>query len=170
MGPPNLALWAPNLNYRSVPRNYVSFRRVISVEKPSWTPFPIWACPADTDVLKRSRCLTTKPDVVKTSGKRRLICNILKTFYLRCLEDVQFTTSWRRLIYDVLRTSDLRRLEDVQFTTSWRRLIYDVLRTSDLRRLEDVWFTSSWGRPDYDVFKTSDLQRFITMRVTMNFL
>ena len=46
-GLPNLALWAPNLNYRSVPRNYVSFRRVISIEKPSWTPFPIWAWVCD---------------------------------------------------------------------------------------------------------------------------
>ena len=33
--------WAPQIwQYRSVPRNYVSFRRVISIEKPSWTPFP----------------------------------------------------------------------------------------------------------------------------------
>ena len=47
MGPPNLALWAPNLNHRSVPRGYVSFRRVISIEKPIWTPFPIWACVCD---------------------------------------------------------------------------------------------------------------------------
>ena len=46
-GPPNLTLWAPNLNYWSVPRNYVSFQRVISIEKPSWTPFPIWAWVCD---------------------------------------------------------------------------------------------------------------------------
>ena len=45
------------------------------------------------DVLKRSRRLTTKPDVVKTSGKRRLIYDILKMSYLRRLQDVQFTTS-----------------------------------------------------------------------------
>ena len=41
--PPNWALWEPNLNYRSVPQNHVSFRRVISIDKSSWTPFPIWA-------------------------------------------------------------------------------------------------------------------------------
>ena len=45
------------------------------------------------DVLKRSRRLATKQDVVTTSGKS---CRI----------------------YDVLKTSDLRRLEDVQFRTS----------------------------------------------------
>ena len=47
VGPPNLALWALNLNYQSVPRNYVSFQKVISMEKPSWTPFLIWACVCD---------------------------------------------------------------------------------------------------------------------------
>ena len=31
------------------------------------------------DVLKRSRGLMTKPDVVKTSGRRRLIYDVLKT-------------------------------------------------------------------------------------------
>ena len=45
------------------------------------------------DVLKRSRRLTTKQDVVTTSGKRRLIYDILKTSDLRRLEDVKFTTS-----------------------------------------------------------------------------
>ena len=45
------------------------------------------------DVLKRSRRLTTKQDVVTTSGKRRLIYDVLKTSDLRRLEDVQFTTS-----------------------------------------------------------------------------
>ena len=65
------------------------------------------------DVLKRSRGVATKQDVVTTSEKRRRI-------------------------YDVLKTSDLRRLKDVQLRTSWGRQIYDVLRTSDLRRLEDV--------------------------------
>ena len=79
--------------------------------------------------LKSSRGLTTRSDVVKTSGKRRLFYDVLKTSYLRRLEDVQFTTPWRRLIYDVFRTS-----------------IYDVLKTSDLRRLEDVQFTTSWKR------------------------
>ena len=71
------------------------------------------------DVLKRSRRLMTKQDVVTTSEKRRFI-------------------------YNVLKTSDLCRLEDVQFTTSWGRLIYDVFRMSGLRRPEDVWFTSFW--------------------------
>ena len=70
------------------------------------------------DVLKRSRCITTKQDVVMTSGKR---CQI----------------------YDVLKTSDLRRLENNHFMTSWRRLIYDVFPMSDLRRPEDVWFMLS---------------------------
>ena len=82
------------------------------------------------DVLKRSRHLTTKPDVVKTSTKRRQIYDVLKTSYLHRLEDVQFTTSWRRLIYDVLRTSDLRCLEDVRFATPWRHPIYNVFKTS----------------------------------------
>ena len=45
------------------------------------------------EVLKRSRRLTTKPDVVKTSGKRRLIYDVLKTSYLRRLKDVQFMMS-----------------------------------------------------------------------------
>ena len=49
------------------------------------------------DFLKRSRRLTTKQDVVMTSGKR---CRI----------------------YDVLKTSDLWRLADVWYLTSWRRL------------------------------------------------
>ena len=70
------------------------------------------------DVLKRSRCITTKQDVVMTSGKR---CQI----------------------YDVLKTSDLRRLENNHFTMSWRRLIYDVFPMSGLRRPEDVWFMLS---------------------------
>ena len=45
------------------------------------------------DVLKRPRHLTSKRDIVKTSAKRRLINDVLKMFYLRCLEDVQFTMS-----------------------------------------------------------------------------
>ena len=45
------------------------------------------------DVLKRSRRLTTKQDVVTTSGKRRRIYEVLKTSDLRRLEDVQFTIS-----------------------------------------------------------------------------
>ena len=44
--PPNLAPWTPDLNYRLVPRNYLSFRRVISIEKLSWATFPVsaWVC------------------------------------------------------------------------------------------------------------------------------
>ena len=94
------------------------------------------------DILKRSRRLTAKPDVVKTSGKRRLIYNFLKTSYLRRLKDVQFTTSRRHLIYDVLRTSDLQRLEDVSFTLSWGRPIYNVFKTSVKRRRIDVYTKS----------------------------
>ena len=45
------------------------------------------------DVLKRSRRLATKQDVVTTSGKRRRIYDVLKTSDLRHLEDVQFRTS-----------------------------------------------------------------------------
>ena len=45
------------------------------------------------DVLKRSRRLATKQDVVTTSGKRRRIYDVLKTSDLRRLEDVQFRTS-----------------------------------------------------------------------------
>ena len=33
----------------------------------------------------------TKPDVVKTSQKRRLFYDVLKTSYLHHLEDIQFT-------------------------------------------------------------------------------
>ena len=117
--------------------------------------------PADTDVLKRSQRLTTKPDVGRTSEKRRLIYDVLKTSYLRCLKDVQFTTSWTRFIYVVLKTSNLRRLEDVDlrcledvwFKTSWGSLIYDVLKTSDLRHLGSVWFATSWRRLIYIVLK-----------------
>ena len=98
------------------------------------------------DVLKMSRRLTTKQDVVTTSGKRRSIYDVLKTCDLRHLDDVQFRTSWRCLIYDILRTSDLRCLEDVRFTLSWRRPIHDVLKTSDLWLLVDVWFTTTWRR------------------------
>ena len=97
-------------------------------------------------VLKRSQRLMTKPDVVKTSGKRCLIYDVLKTSYLRHLEDIQFTTSWRRLIYDVFKMSNLGRLEDVWFTISWRHLIYDVLKTSNLRGLENVKFMTSSRR------------------------
>ena len=50
--------------------------------------------PADIDVFKMSSGrLTTKPDVVRTSGKRRLIYDVLKTSYLRRPKDVQLTTS-----------------------------------------------------------------------------
>ena len=119
------------------------------------------------DVLKRSWRLTTKPDVFKTSGKKRLIYNVFKTSYLRRLktsnlqrlEGVRFTTSWGRLIFDVLKTSDLRHLEDVQFTTSSRHLLYVVLRTSDLRCLEDLLFLSFWRRSINVVLKTSNLRR-----------
>ena len=58
--PPNLALWAPNFNYRSVPRNYVSFRRVISIEKPSWTPFSIWAWVCDQLVIRKELKIKSK--------------------------------------------------------------------------------------------------------------
>ena len=44
-------------------------------------------------VLKRSRRLATKQDIVTTSGKRRRIYDVLKTSDLRHLEDVQFRTS-----------------------------------------------------------------------------
>ena len=70
------------------------------------------------DVLKRSRRLTTKPDVVKTSGRGRFVYDVLKTSDLRLLEDIWFAVSWGRLFYDILKTSDLRRPEDVYRTTS----------------------------------------------------
>ena len=119
------------------------------------------------DVLKRSRRLTTKPYVLTTSGRRRLIYDVLKTPDLCRLKDVRFTTSWRSLICDVLKTSDsrrlrdvrLRRLDDVLFTMSWRRLIYDVLKTSNLLHLEDLGFTSCWRGLIYDVLRTSVLRR-----------
>ena len=86
------------------------------------------------DVLKGSRRLRTKQDVVTASGKGRRIYDVLKTSDLRHLADVQFATSWKRLIYDVFKTSDLRLLEDVRFTSSWKRPICDVLKTSVKRR------------------------------------
>ena len=101
------------------------------------------------DVLKRSRRLTTKQDVVTTSWR----------------EDTTFTTSWRFTIswrrpnYVVLKTSHLHCLEDIQFRTSWRRLIYDVLWTSNISHLKDARFTSSWKCPIYDVLKTSVKRR-----------
>ena len=78
------------------------------------------------DVLKRSQRLTTKPDVVRSSGKRRLIYDVLKTSDLRHLKGIYFMASSRRLIYVILGTFDLRCLEDVF-----------------LRCLEDVQFTTS---------------------------
>ena len=75
------------------------------------------------DIFKRSWRPTTKQDIVTTSRKRHRIYDVLKTSYLRCLEDVEFTTSWRRLIYVVLKTSNLGRLENIWFTTSSGRLI-----------------------------------------------
>ena len=116
------------------------------------------------DVWRRSWLLTTKPDIFKTSGRRRRIYDVLKTSNLHRLEDVRFITSWRSLFYNVLKTSQLRRLEDVGFTSSWRCLIYNVLETSVLRRLEDVSsttssrFTTFWRRLIYDILKMSDLQ------------
>ena len=90
------------------------------------------------DVLKRSRRLTTKQDVVSTSGN-----------------DVQFRTSWRRLIYVTLKTSNLQRLENVWFRTSWKRPIYVVLKTSYLRRLEDVCKMTSVYQRRSSVYITS---------------
>ena len=120
--------------------------------------------PADVEVFKTSSGrLTTKPDVVTTSYRKRLIYDVLKTSDLRHLEDVRFTTPWRRLIYVVLKTSDLRHLEDVWFTF-WRRPIYDVLKTSDSRLLEDVRFTMSWRCLINDVLKTSVKQRLLLQR------
>ena len=55
--------------------------------------------PADADVLKSSRRLATKQDVVTTSDLRRLV-------------NARLTSPWRRPIYDVLKTSDLQRLQD----------------------------------------------------------
>ena len=52
------------------------------------------------DVLKRSRRLASKPDVVTTSGRRHRIYDVLRTSDLRCHED------------------DLRRLENVPNQTS----------------------------------------------------
>ena len=87
------------------------------------------------NALKTLQRLTIKQDVVTTSGKRRLIFDVLRTSNLQHLEDVQFMTSWRRLIYDFLWTSDLWRLEDTRFMSSWKRPVYDVLKTSVKRRL-----------------------------------
>ena len=122
------------------------------------------------DVLKMSRRLTTKQDVVTTSGKRRSIYDVLKTRGLRHLDDIQFRTSWRCLIYDILRTSDLRRLEDFQFTTSWRRLIYDFLWTSDLRRLEDVCKATSVKQRRSGVYATSKEMFFFLFCTVWNIL
>ena len=84
------------------------------------------------DVWKRSRQLTTKPDLITTSGRKRPIYGVLKTSDLRRLEDARFTTSWKRLISDVLKTSDLWRHEDAGFMSCWRCPIYVALKTFDL--------------------------------------
>ena len=89
-------------------------------------------------VLKRSQCLTTKSNVITTSGRRRRICDILKTSDLPHLENVWFTASWGSLIYVILKTSELQRLRYVWFTASWRRPIYGALKMSYLRRPEDI--------------------------------
>ena len=103
------------------------------------------------DIWKMSRRLTAKPDVVTTSGRRRLIYDVLKMLNVECLEDIWF------------KTSGLRRLEYIRFTTFWRHLAYDVLKTSDLRhledarfayRFEDVRFMTSSRSLAYDVLKT----------------
>ena len=52
-----------------------------------------WTSGRLQDVLKRSRRLATKQDIVTTSGKRRRIYDVLKTSGLRRLEDVQLRTS-----------------------------------------------------------------------------
>ena len=97
------------------------------------------------DLLKRSRRLLTKQDVVRTSDLRRPEGVWLTSFW-----DVQFKKSWKRLIYDVSRTSGFRCLE---------RLIFVALKTSNLQRLEDVWFMASWRRLIYSVLKTSVKRR-----------
>ena len=97
------------------------------------------------DVLKRSRRLATKQDVVTTSGKRFRIYNVLKT------SDLQH----QRPIYIVLKTSDLRRLEDAWFTTSWRCPIYVALKTSNLWCLEDVSKATSVKQCHSNVYATS---------------
>ena len=146
------------LNFLYVYFNYISQRTQTSLRRLQ-------------DVLKRSRRLTTKPDVAKTSGKRRLIHVILKTSNLRRhqdilrtsdlqrLEDVRFMSSWKRWIYNILKTSDLRLLEDIWFMKSWRRPVYVVLRTSNLRRVQDVLFTTSWRSLIHVLLKTSNLRR-----------
>ena len=115
------------------------------------------------NVLKRSRRLTTKQDVVTTSGKRRRIYDVLKmsnydvfrTSGLWRTEDVWFMLSSRRPIWDILKTSGLQRLQEVWFRTSGRRPIYVVLKMYNLRRLEDVWFTTTLRDLIYDVLKPS---------------
>ena len=61
-----------------------SFKLSIRYSSSPWLD----ASPTDTDVLKWSRYLTTKPGVAKTSGKRCLIYDVLKTSNLRRLQDV----------------------------------------------------------------------------------
>ena len=98
------------------------------------------------DVLKRSRRLTTKQDVLTTSGKRRQIYNILRKSDLRRLEEDQFATSWKRLIYDVLKTSAKRYLCSNVIVTSiqrWKKWFFLILYC--LKYLENFKCSSlSW--------------------------
>ena len=88
--PPNLAPWTPDLNYRLVPRNYLSFRRVISIEKLSWATFPIsaWVCDqllayTFVDMLSFRKffcnCLTCKTLTVTVTRKSKQYLNVLAT-------------------------------------------------------------------------------------------
>ena len=117
------------------------------------------------DVLKRLRRLTTKPDVLTTPGRRRLIYDVLKSSDLRRLQNVRFTsscwfaTSWRHQIHDVLEKSVYNVLKTFCLWSFGGRLIYHVLKTSNFRRLKDIEFTSSWRRLICDVLRTSVLRR-----------
>ena len=116
------------------------------------------------DVLKRSRLLTVKQDVISMSGKRRRAYVVLKKSYvvLQRLEGVWFTTFSGRMTDNVLKTSGLDRVKNVQFKMSCRYPIYDVLKMSDSRRLEEVPLMSSWRRPIYVVFRTSEKRCLIS--------
>ena len=55
------------------PRNYVSFLRVISIEKPSWIPFPIWAWLCDQLSIYSKSCIPNVLTVCNSISMKNVI-------------------------------------------------------------------------------------------------
>ena len=72
--PPSPPPQKKNLNYWSVPQRYVFYRRVISIEKPSSAPFPIWTWVCD------QLTATYEVHTLKNKNKRRSLREIFIIF------------------------------------------------------------------------------------------